>query len=1384
MNLNWRLTLGLAFAAIYFSASCAQDVGDIDRTRPNKIEKAIFQNDDEWYYRQTVVDTDVQSTGLFEAYESQLRRVRWTITEGKLLAYSTIEPAEGVLEGHTDNETKRVGLVAAFPIQGHFDVQRGYSSVTGEQNNVISENAFDRNWWERKFMRVNWSKNLVSGLDGYLGRLSASSRVVPQEDGFVDPDRTRISDDYIDTVTEYEFQPDLYACYYVFGADAAVGGGCQGGPMRVRNSFMKINKTKTYEPLEYLDNEFIRDGNGKRVRSLVLQAGGHVFETECTPEAQKEDRIVWGASNGFDECSFSTFDFFGRFGYFRTERVFWDKGYGANNEASRLYYANRWNIWKTMFDEKGEVLPMDKRVPKPIVYYTNVGYPKAMVQPAADVAKGWNDIFSGAVKEAKNISLAEVKTEVDAAWGNGGAMYEIRMNGCSAPMVEKWNTSNGAAVDGDKMEVASIVDKFVESHEGTKLEDAFWAAPTDERRALCAELEYATEDRDEGKFEWQRIGDLHHSFFNWVEEQNAYWSGYGPSAADPLTGEIISGNANYASNTSSSVAAQFADLIQYQNGDLDEERFALGDHRDEYLRNVKKNMLKQRQGLTVEGKKELAQRAGAEWRHFDKGDDAPLPEFLVRKGAKKMQAEANRVAKADWLHNSSDTRMADFFNRPKVKQMVLADPNFRIMVEAQAALRFGPNFNDDQFHQAYLSLKAPNLDFDRYQRLNAFTSERNIMLPNVIEDQMMTLATYSGIADRFKGKPRQELVDYLAKKVFYSTQLHEVGHTVGLRHNFSGSYDAMNYDNDFWTIQKAVQDGKLTDEEKHAIPLAKAKTLKVGGENPEYVNQAEFRSASVMDYGADITDRFTGLGKYDRAAIYFAYARKVERFKPEVKLPEYVQNNYFVNDYKKLPFTLAGHRSLPPATEQEAAFNEGIKVLLDGREWVSIQQAMEEQRQGLMKNANDFKNTAFGASNQPWQDRTVPYNFCSDDRRGFQLGCEAGDWGSNQREVVNHKFDKYRIYQPLLRYSGGKLNKWYENLGRYYNFVNYTLRAVERPFRFYSIYQWFNLRDFLDDLRDASVDAINFYAEIIATPEPGRYCKVANFNSFWHFKDALDNSFLPARFVRDRGKCNNYIDIKRGQAQYYNYDFTDEYHFRALRAGTFIDKAVATRTLFQISSSTVNSAFFTDSRATAISYWTLFEDELYDWLRGIILGDYSTFAGVYDGKDYIPPKLVDQERFGTGGENPQKNMPRVYTTMSFNHEFNALVGAMLRFTNWQDRSIDFAQYLKVAVTNGESQPYPTDAETISFVHPVTNQIYTAAKANDGRSISFELVEYAKVLADRFKEEKVKLDVLQPGDDYRKQKEIVDFASDQMQNLISKLDTIRYVFEVLGQDSLR
>ncbi len=1407
---NWLGLLGVA-AAGTFLVGCAQDVGDIDRTQPNKVEKALFENDDEWYYRQTIVDTDQVAngggSGIFEAYEGSLHRIRWTITEDVLYAYSTVEPAEGVYDGQVDPESARYGVVAAFPIQGHFDVERSYNPSTGEPSNVIVENGSDRHWYERKYMRVDWSTNLTNGLwdpGGYAGTFASTSRVVPTEDGHVDADRTRISDDYIDTVTEYYYEPDIYACFTTLGFDSIYN--CEGGPLSVRNSFLKRGE-ETYVPLEYTDNVYIHkdDESVDKLYTMGIYDPNlqQVFTVECNEYAKNFEKQEFGASMD-DACSPETFDMFGRFGYFRTERVAWDDGRGANQVEQRRYYANRWNIWETMLAEDGSVLPMDQRTPKPIVYYLNPEYPRDMIAGAEEVAAQWNKAFTETVAIAKygdksQASIDKVVTELKEAGHSAGAMYEIRHNNCSADGLKEWVDANGTAQDADRMDVDEILGEF-QARWGSDLVEAVWESTHDARVQLCADLEYATETREEGGFTWQRVGDLRYSFFNWVDEE-VPWLGYGPSAADPITGQIISGNANFAGAAIRTYGPYAADLVQYMNGELEEEDLIRGDHIREYLLEQKET---RNQPLSTEGKREMARRAGlnpaavSPSEFAERPDVHELPLEILKHGHKAAQRDALRNVIANENARSTDTRMVEFYDQPSVRQFMMQDPNFALMVEGNAAREFGPDFNREDVNQAFLTTTNPLMNFDRYQRRSDMLMQRNMCFQeDQVERALQSLVTYAGVNDAFKGKSAEEISKHFVHSMFVGTQLHEVGHTVGLRHNFGGSTDTMNYHDEYWEIQRAIAEGKIEPEDRWSVQGDVAKEI-AGGEDVEYINEAEYRLSTVMDYTGDLTGRFGGLGKYDQAAINFAYGEVVEQWADDATLREEfgVQNglgNYYdtelwLSDYTEIPRIMAGATGTGPATDPAVQLR-GIDVVQNAREYVPIKQAIEQRRQGILTNTTNWQNGEFESSAKPYIDRTVPYEYCDDSYRGLQLNCDVYDWGSNQREIVNHQFNTYRLFQPFRRYNRGKIYRLYENLGQYQNWVYRIFQTAQNPFRYYSYFQWYDLGAYTDDLRDASIDAINFYAEVIATPQPGPYCLYSPQDTgvspqWWY---TLENTYVPAGWDRLDGMCANQIEVPKGIGQFYNYDFSDEYEYRIERVGSFVDKSVASLALFQISGNYVNSSFFTDFRATNVSYWTLFKDEMLNYLRGTFIGDYGGFAGVYDRQtqSYVSPRLVDAKSFGLGLESDQKDMKRIYTPMSFSHEFNFVVGGMLFNSGWYDRHTDFAQYLKLAVGTGEGQPFPEATELHEFVHPTTNQVYVAAQTNDGKSIAVDMVNWANQLKIRLADAKDNLEAQDPGTpDYYDANELYQFRSEQLEDVVAKMDMVRFVWGALGPDALR
>ena len=185
---GWAVCL----AAIFAIAGCAEDVGDIDRTQPNKIKKSDLTG--EWYSQRTVVDMPAADGFTFVGSmdNSGLTRIKWDIQEEYLYARRQTELIDGADRKEEEGDDYKGEVIASFRIVKHFDIQRQYNAQTGEQSNVIVENSSDRPWYERDYMRVDWSQNLVTNYD--LNFEAKSVEPVPYYVQDEQPDGTRHPD--------------------------------------------------------------------------------------------------------------------------------------------------------------------------------------------------------------------------------------------------------------------------------------------------------------------------------------------------------------------------------------------------------------------------------------------------------------------------------------------------------------------------------------------------------------------------------------------------------------------------------------------------------------------------------------------------------------------------------------------------------------------------------------------------------------------------------------------------------------------------------------------------------------------------------------------------------------------------------------------------------------------------------------------------------------------------------------------------------------------------------------------------------------------------------------------------------------------------------------
>ncbi|HMI91492.1 MAG TPA: hypothetical protein VK509_09025, partial [Polyangiales bacterium] len=282
------LAAGLLAVAL---TGCAAEPEPVDQVQENLVEKGIFEGD--WWYSSTTINVNYDQAAAFAStggvapfegsmsadygvdfnregpyvigapsYSFPIARIRWVIDEGFLFAYRSFEL---VIGGSADTRTPEfIGQpLAVFAIEDHIDIRQDYNEITGEETNVRVENTDDRRWYERKYMRVDWSQNLItqfasnSAADNELSqtfkRESTPLFVSEGTPGFPDgyqPQFVRAQDDaayrfsaewpedeqdkihYMSFVTQEVWSPGAVCL--------TIGGTCAATTVTLRNSFLRV----------------------------------------------------------------------------------------------------------------------------------------------------------------------------------------------------------------------------------------------------------------------------------------------------------------------------------------------------------------------------------------------------------------------------------------------------------------------------------------------------------------------------------------------------------------------------------------------------------------------------------------------------------------------------------------------------------------------------------------------------------------------------------------------------------------------------------------------------------------------------------------------------------------------------------------------------------------------------------------------------------------------------------------------------------------------------------------------------------------------------------------------------------------------------------------
>ena len=371
-----RRSAKLVFLLSLFALACAKERAPIDRTQPNALDKHDFAG--EWYYGRTVVDVPPALSPTFvgnTTYQG-LDRVRWDVQENYLYARRSFEKVKNADVTYTTDDKGAVtiapgvsdpnykgAVVAAYPIISHFDIKRAYNPTTGEEYNVLEENSSDRPWYERRYMRVDWSVNRASNFE-FLLEVDQEPISYYVQDNKENPDKDAPV-----------FDPPQY--------DAA-GKLTHRGYFDITNALMYSPKTIT---LPYFDFKI----------PFCLFFGRET--EECTSAPLKVRHAFWQVD---PDHQYVPQPFKGKvtdhFGIITVDRLKYDPEQGIN-ERNRETWAQLHNLWKKWLDDEGNVLAPKDRGVQPMVYYA-IGWPDDLMPVLKSVEKAWNEIFQRVVAAA------------------------------------------------------------------------------------------------------------------------------------------------------------------------------------------------------------------------------------------------------------------------------------------------------------------------------------------------------------------------------------------------------------------------------------------------------------------------------------------------------------------------------------------------------------------------------------------------------------------------------------------------------------------------------------------------------------------------------------------------------------------------------------------------------------------------------------------------------------------------------------------------------------------------------------------------------------------------------------------------------------------------